>query len=238
MLYCLFIATAPRFQHFNITALDGGRSLRFDWLLLYDGGEPVSVFTVIVTSPYATPTTFTIDVGMASEGSLLVPNLEPNISYGVQVSLGNTIDTSFTQYTTITSEGPPLKPTTPTINQVLMRSVQLSFNISSIGSEPVDHYTIRISTDRGATVQRVMTLLSNHTHVLTSLASGSGNRAWSAVLLVTSLNTDSTYSFSVSAGGVAGDGPFSDYSEPATTGEIMKYIIVYCIFGQFSASYT
>ena len=225
MLLCFivsFIVTAPRFQHFNITALDGGRSLQFDWLLLYDGGDPVSIFTVIVTSPYSMPLTFTLDVGVASEGSLLVPHLEPNIAYGVQVSLGNVVDTSFTQYTTVTSEGPPIKPTTPTINQVLMRSAQLSFNILSIGSAPVDQYTIRISPDNGATV-RVVTLPTNHTHVLTSLASGSGNRAWSAVLLVTSLDTDSTYSFSVSAGGVAGDSPFSDYSEPVTTGEIMEY---------------
>ena len=189
--------------------------------MLFDGGSSINIFTIILTSPETTPITLIIDAGEASQGSQLISNLEPNTEYSVQTSLGNSIDTTLVNYSVTTARGPPTKPNQPTVSEIQLHSVQLAFQIPSIGSDPVDYYLVNIS--EGDAIRQLI-IESDHSHVLSvsnddSGQGGEATNGQSVVLMVASLDSRSTYSFSVSAGGVAGSGPFSEYSESITTGK-------------------
>ena len=123
------------------------------------------------------------------------------------------MDSLIVNNTITTNRGPPSKPTKPVISDILIHSVQISFSIDSIGSEPIDYYLVNISNEDNEILQQ-STIESNHSHVL-NVINNDGQQT--VLLLITSLKSLSSYTFSVSAGGIIGNGLYSDYSDIITT---------------------
>ena len=172
-------------------------------------------FTVTITSLGMEQITFELDVSESEQGSHLVTGLEPNIVYSVQTSIGNTVDTSLTNYSVTTARGPPSKPSKPVVGEPSIDSVEISFNVSSTGSESIDYYLVNISSAGSASQVRIN---ADHPHVVSVMSDGTTVKSQSVVLLIDSLDGGSSYSFSVSAGGSLGSGPFSEYSDAIEIG--------------------
>ena len=180
---------------------------------MFDGGSTVTTFMIIITSLETTPITIQIDGRQANQGSYIITDLEPNTLYNIQTTLGNAIDEISVNYSTTTVRGPPSKPNQPSISDIQMRSVQITSVIPSVGSESVDYYLVNVSNENNILLQQFV-IESDHDHILEVLNS---DRQQTITLLITPLDSQSSYRFSMSAGGVAGDSPFSEYSDTITT---------------------
>ena len=200
---CFF--SAPKLSYFNVTALNGGRSLLLKWKLLYTGGSPVTSFNITLTSSNSLPITVSsIDL---RSGSVTITGLEPSTSYTINVHIANAVGTRLNSVAITTSRGPPGKPTKPLVDNIKVNSVQLSFTLYSLGSEPLTNYIINVSNEQG-TISQMKVPVTNQPSSGENIS-----------VTVQSLNSGSIYSFSVAGESHIGTGVFSDYSDVVRTGE-------------------
>ena len=189
--------------HVNTTLLSGGRSILIVWELQYTGGSSVTSFNITLTSSNVTIIR-EIDVGI---GQLVIDGLEPNTSYMLMTQLANELGATVESLSIVTSRGGPDKPTKPVTDQISSNSVQLMFNISSIGSEPLTAYLVNVSNEQGIVLfnQKIPVTVQPRPGDVISLN-------------VYELTGGKFYTFSVAADTDIGRSPFSEYSDIIRTG--------------------
>ena len=207
----LIFFIVPQLVFFNVTSADNGRSFLFQWELKFTGGSPVTSFDIIITSPNSDQVRLSPNI---SSNQLLYEGLEPNTQYFIQIEIENEIGTSFDNVTMTTKRGPPSRPLKPAISDIQIHSVHMSFTIASVGSETIDYYLVNISNGNREVLNQLR-IESSHDFVLSSTQTDSNGQ--SVVLLISPLDSNTVYSFSVSAGGTRGNGMFSEHSDNITT---------------------
>ena len=205
LLLFLSLPQAPKLSFFNVTTLDGGRSLLLSWSLQYTGGSVIDSFIITISTNGVEVSQHNPDI---NNGRLIIDNLEPNTRYAVDVSINNLIGQTMESVDVTTMRGPPGKPTTPIITDTGMMHVTLRFSFPSIGSETIDNYIVNISNPKSG-------LVTVKVPVTRQPLLGEN-----VTVMVTSLSKGASYSFSISGESVIGRGEFSDYSATVTTGKL------------------
>lgn len=159
-------------------------------------------FSITLTS---SDITLTVPVNVSLERTQ-IKGLEPNTSYRVSIQLGNEFGITTEDIVIATSRGPPAKPSKPVIDHVLVNSVQLTFSINSIGSEPLTRYLVNVSNEQGQLI------FVHTTSVITQPRPGDN-----ISLTVNGLAGGSVYTFAVAGDTNIGTGSYSDYSDVITT---------------------
>ena len=217
----LIFFIVPQLVFFNVTSADNGRSFLFQWELKFTGGSPVTSFDIIITSLNMDQVRLSPNI---TSNQFLYEGLEPNTQYFIQIEIQNDIGTNFDNVTMTTKRGPPSRPLKPAISDIQIHSVRMSFIIESVGSEAIDYYLVNISNGNREVLNQLR-IESNHDFVLSSTPIDSNGQ--SVALLISPLDSNTEYSFSVSAGGTRGNGMFSEYSDNITTRKCSLSLSIY-----------